>query len=404
MPWSIVKLGAICKTGAGGTPLKSKKEYYDGGNVPWIVSGEVAQGNITQSQKFITEEGLRNSSAKIFPPNTVLVAMYGATAGQVGILRFEASTNQAVCGIFPNKNTVPEYIYYAFLLKKDELISKATGNAQPNISQIKIKNTQIPFPPLPEQQRIVAILDEAFEGIGAAVANAEKNLANARELFESYLNNVFTQKGEGWVEKNLGELCERITKGSSPKWQGISYVENPGILFITSENVGNNNLIMKKLKFVEGKFNEKDKKSILQYGDVLTNIVGASIGRTAIFDRRDEANINQAVCLIRTQPEHLMNKYLSYLLNSPFFRQILHDNEIDNARANLSLGFFKNLLIPVPNVTEQETIVERISRLDAETQRLETIFQQKLYALAELKQSILQKAFSGELTRQDAAA
>ena len=108
--WELKKLGDICKTGAGGTPLKARKEYYLGGIIPWLKSGEVKQGEIYKSINFITSKGLVNSSAKLFPPDTVLVAMYGATAGQVGILRFEASTNQAICGIYPNRQTVPEFI------------------------------------------------------------------------------------------------------------------------------------------------------------------------------------------------------------------------------------------------------------------------------------------------------
>jgi len=183
--WQTARLGDVCQTGAGGTPLSSKKEYYEGGTIPWLVSGEVAQGQIIASANFITNLGLENSSARIFPENSVLVAMYGATAGQVGLLRFKAATNQAVCGILPNDRFVPEFLYYLMLSKKQELIAQAAGNAQPNISQIKIKNMTIPTPPLPEQQGIVAILDEAFAGLATVTANAEKNLKNARDLFEN---------------------------------------------------------------------------------------------------------------------------------------------------------------------------------------------------------------------------
>jgi type I restriction enzyme S subunit len=109
--WKIKPIGEVCKTGAGGTPLKSNKAYYEGGQIPWLLSGEVAQGEIFKSENYITQVGLENSSAKIFPVNTVLVAMYGATAGQVGILRLEAATNQTVCGILPNKKFIPEFIY-----------------------------------------------------------------------------------------------------------------------------------------------------------------------------------------------------------------------------------------------------------------------------------------------------
>jgi len=194
-------------------------------------------------------------------------------------------------------------------------------------------------------------------------------------------------------------LTELITKGSSPKWQGINYVEHPGVLFVTSENVGVNELIFEKTKYVEEKFNKKDSKSILKKGDVLTNIVGASIGRTAIFTREETANINQAVCLIRCLPDKLFNQYICYLLNSPYFRKILHENEVNTARANLSLTFFRNLEIPVPTLEEQKNIVNRISKTIQKTQKLETIYQRKLEAIAELKQSILEKAFTGQLSQ-----
>src|ERR1019366_3442011 len=130
------------------------------------------------------------------------------TAGQVGILRFEAATNQAVCGILPNDKFVPEFLFYFLLAKKDELVAQATGNAQPNIAQIKIKNPEVPVPPLPEQQRIVGILDEAFAGIATAKATAEKNLQNARALFESHLQSVFAQRGKGWVVWTISEVAK----------------------------------------------------------------------------------------------------------------------------------------------------------------------------------------------------
>jgi type I restriction enzyme S subunit len=149
--WVTKKLGDLCQTSSGGTPLKSRKEYYEGGTIPWILSGQVSQGEIREATNFITPKGLENSAAKIFPKDTVLVAMYGATAGQVGLLRFEATTNQAICGILPNKHFIPEFLLYLLLSRKDELTAQAIGNAQPNISQVKIRNTVIPIVPLSEQ-------------------------------------------------------------------------------------------------------------------------------------------------------------------------------------------------------------------------------------------------------------
>ncbi len=284
----------------------------------------------------------------------------------------------------------PKFFYYQLLSKE----LRALGYAR----HFKLlKEWKITFPDLPEQRRIVAILDEAFEGIAVAKANAERNLQNARVLFESYLESVFTERGDGWEEKPLESLTHLITKGSSPNWQGISYVEEPGILFITSENVGESKIILDKPKYVEEKFNLKERKSILKKGDVLTNIVGASIGRTCVFELDKISNINQAVCLIRCKEEILDNFYLCFVLNSPLFKKILHQNEVNSARANLSLGFFSNLRIPFPKIKRQKELVSEIKAFQFETRRLESIYRQKIAALDELKKSLLHEAFSGRL-------
>ena len=190
--WVEKRLGDVCKTGSGGTPLSSRKEYYDGGDIPWLVSGEVAQGNVRTAKNFITKAGLENSAAKLFPKDTVLVAMYGATAGQVGILRFEAATNQAVCGILPNDKFVPEFLFYFFLAEKDKLVAQATGNAQPNISQIKIKNTEVPVASLAEQQRIVDLLDSLHAETQRLARLYERKHAALEALKKSLLHQAFT--------------------------------------------------------------------------------------------------------------------------------------------------------------------------------------------------------------------
>lgn len=192
--WQWIQLGKICKTGAGGTPLKSKKEYYENGDIPWLLSGEVNNRNITSCRNFITQKGLDNSSAKLFPKDSVLIAMYGATAGQVGILRFESTSNQAVCAIFPNEKFISDFLYYTFLFKKNELIGKAVGNAQPNISQIKIKETEVPLLELEEQQQIVTQLDKLQEQTNLLVIKYQQKLANLEELKKSILEKAF--KGE----------------------------------------------------------------------------------------------------------------------------------------------------------------------------------------------------------------
>lgn len=302
--------------------------------------------------------------------------------------------------ITPLENINSRFIYYNLISDKYKVYIRGLTDGA-NINNLKmgdLKGFTVPIPPLPEQKRIVAILDEAFTAIDQAKANIERNIENANELFQSKLNQIFRQSGDEWEINTLSQLSKLITKGSSPKWQGVKYIENQEILFITSENVGTGEILLNKRKFLEYKFNEIETKSILKKGDVLTNIVGASIGRTAIYDMDDIANINQAVCLIRCEENLLYNRYLMHLLNSPYFLQIMSDNEVNMARANLSLTFFRNLKIAVPPLKIQFNIVERIDKLKATNNVLLNKYNSKLDRLTELKKSLLQKAFSGELT------
>ena len=386
--WKTVKLGDVCKTGAGGTPLKSKKEYYRGGTISWLLSGEVAQGEIFKSNRFITEAGLQNSSAKLFPENTVLVAMYGATAGRVGILRFKAATNQAVCGIFPNENFLPEFIYYAFLQKQPELVATATGNAQPNISQIKVKNTEIPLPPLPEQKRIVAILDEAFEGIDKVVANTKKNLANARELFESYLNNIY-RKHPGdvvmWEEKALAEVC--FVEKNRHKLDNISYVGLEDIESGTGRFIGSlrpRNVASATFTFTSDH---------ILYGRLRPYL-------NKVLTPDFFGHCSSEIFPVKTYP-CLEKKFLYYWLTQKSIVDKIDQTSTGARMPRANMAEVLNFNFFLPPLLEQKRIVAKLDSLQVETQRLEAIYQQKLTALTELKQSFLQRAFTGELTAED---
>ena len=189
--WEWKKIGDFCETSSGGTPLKQHNEYYENGNIPWLRSGEVCQKEIFETEMYITQKGMENSSAKYFPENSVVVAMYGATAGQVGIVRFRTTTNQAVCGIFPNEKYKTEYLYYALLSKKKELVAQAVGGAQPNISQIKIRSLVVPLPPLSVQKEIVSRLDKLSENVKRLEANYKQIIANCDELKKSILKQTF---------------------------------------------------------------------------------------------------------------------------------------------------------------------------------------------------------------------
>ena len=151
--YGMVKLGDVIKTTSGGTPSKAHPEYYENGTIPWLTSGEVNAGVITSVRNFITEEGLKKSPAKMVPANSVVIAMYGATAGVTGIIRLDTATNQAVCSLLPNERFIPEYLYYAVASKKEWMISQCQGGGQPNISQGIIKNLELIDAPIEKQEQ-----------------------------------------------------------------------------------------------------------------------------------------------------------------------------------------------------------------------------------------------------------
>ena len=158
--YPVIRIGDEFKTTSGGTPSRKKDEYYTGGNIPWLTSGEVKNGIIDKTENYITDIGMNNSSAKWVPKESVVIAMYGATAGKVGLLKIRTTTNQAVCAVFPHENYNSYYLYYAIKDQEKWMISNVAGAAQPNISQTVIKNMQIIKPPLTLQTQFAAFVHQ----------------------------------------------------------------------------------------------------------------------------------------------------------------------------------------------------------------------------------------------------
>lgn len=404
MDWKIQRFGDVCKFVRGPFGGSLKKNIFKEEGYAVYEQKHAIYDQFTDIRYFVDKEKFDEMIRfELFSGD--LIMSCSGTMGKIAIVPPNIPRgiiNQALLKLTPNKALSSEFLKLWMESRnfQEQIEQLSQGAAIKNMASVKIlKEIKVPTPSESEQKRIVALLDIVFADLEQTRAKTEQNLKNARELFDSYLQQVFSQKDKVFPYEKIEDLTTLITKGSSPKWQGINYVEEPGVLFVTSENVGVNKMIFKKIKYVEDAFNEKHSKSILVKGDVLTNIVGASIGRTAIFDQEQIANINQAVCLMRCNPEILFNEYLSYLLNSPYLVQVLHDNEIDNARANLSLGFFRKLEIPVPSIEVQKGVVDDIKAMHLKTDKLEVIYQKKLAAIDELKKSILQKAFGGELTK-----
>lgn len=189
--WPSVNIEDVATISSGGTPSRKKANFYNG-NIPWVKSGEVRQGLIVETEEKLTGEALKNSSAKIFPKNTVLIAMYGATAGQVGILGIEAATNQAIAGVIADESKVmPYYLFYFYKQQTGRFVELSGGGAQPNISQTVIKNYPISFPPLSEQQKIVTKLN--------AIQDYKKLLQKQKELLQELFDSVLYKSIKGEI-------------------------------------------------------------------------------------------------------------------------------------------------------------------------------------------------------------
>jgi len=189
--WKWARLGEVVETKSGGTPPRGIISYY-GGSIPWVKSGELNDGLISKTEEMITEEGVANSSAKIFPAGTLLIALYGATVGRLGILEMDAATNQAVCGIFTSDEINRDFLYYYLLKERNQLLRISFGGAQPNISQDIVRKLMVPLPPLSEQKRIAAILKEQMSEAEKLRKSLEEQLETINKIPAALLQRAFS--------------------------------------------------------------------------------------------------------------------------------------------------------------------------------------------------------------------
>ena len=359
--YEIVKLGDICCTASGGTPLSSKEEYYLNGNILWLTSGEVANGYIYNTKHRITESGLLNSSAKIFPVDTVVVAMYGATAGQVGIIKSEMATNQAVCGIFPDKKIVPEYLYYVLKSLKDKMIASSVGGAQPNISQKIIRNLEIPLPPIEIQEQIVAELE-----------SYQKIIDGARQIVENYRPTICF--GNQWKVAKLGSIA-KLTYGYTATAQEAGSARLIRITDISPAGLINDF----NKKYVD--LNDQNAEYILNRGDIIVARTGATFGKTAIFDCEYPAVYASFLIKIDFIQKELLNKFYWIFAQSSKYWDQANKLVGGGAQPQFNANAISKIEVPIPPIEEQERIISKVEdemSLIEQNKRLIQIFEQKI--------------------------
>ncbi|HAN10514.1 MAG TPA: hypothetical protein DCP90_07860 [Clostridiales bacterium] len=418
--WEWVRLGEICNYSMGKTPPRKEDEYWRNAEYNWVsIADMIADGVIIDTKEKVNQHSNDNLFKGRISKKGTLLMSFKLTVGRVSILGIDAFHNEAIISIYPfadNEGILKNYLFKTLpvLSQSGETKTAIKGNT---LNSESINNLLIPLPPLEEQKRIVAKIEEImpmideYEKYEVELSTMDKDFPD--KLKKSILQYAVQGKiveqdandgpvsvlierikkekeqlikdgkikkdkplpeitddempfeiPESWEWVRLGEITKLITKGSSPSWQGVQYINSEdGTLFITSENVGVEKLLLDKRKYLENKFNEIQPRSILEQNDILTNIVGGSIGRAAKYNLQSTtSNINQAVALIRLIKLDSVDYILKYL-NSYIAYQYMMSNQVDTARANISLNTLAMFLIPLPPLEEQKRIVEKVVQL-----------------------------------------
>ena len=192
--WDIYKISHLSQVNSGGTPSTSKEEFWNNGNIPWVNSGEVQNCIIETPSDYITELGLENSAAALFPKNTVVIALTGATAANVGILDFETSTNQSVTGIFPSQKLVPNFLFFQLISMREEILKFSIGSAQPHINQQIIKSLKICLPPFDDQEKIYDFLQKQTAQFDDLISKSQSQIKLLQEKRQALIISAVTGK------------------------------------------------------------------------------------------------------------------------------------------------------------------------------------------------------------------
>jgi specificity determinant for hsdM and hsdR (modular protein) len=400
--WVKTTLEYLGKWGSGGTPNRKYKEYYEG-DISWVKTGDLGEKYLFKSSEYISKLGLKNSSAKMFPKGAIVLAMYGATIGKVSILDIEASTNQACAVIIPNENIDTEFLYYFLLSQKDIFIKKGKGGAQPNISQAIIKEHDINLPPLPEQQ----YLSQKLTALWDEVAQTKQRLEAISALLKQFRQSVLADAVTG----RLMEIAPRMTKMSdiakfqngfafnsedfskSGEWQVFRLGNiRDGFLFYENKPV-----------FISEKLAKTQEKFIPKVGDSLISMTGTRFkqdyGFACMVEKDEKILVNQRVGRIIPIKDKIIPKFLNLSLRSEQFRQQFFKGETGGVnQGNVGSKHIMSISINLPTLEQQTQIVQKVETYFALADEIETQVKTALEKVNLLTQSILAKAFSGELS------
>ena len=401
MTWEVKKLGDVCELITDG--VHNSPPYVDIG-IPMLDSKHIDnsfQIDDSNPTKFISEETDQLLSQRCKPKeNDILISSRGSI-GKIAIVRKGQNFNimgNIILLRLP-KSLDKKFIVYSLHSELKNIESIAKGVAQKGLYLNQIRNFPIPLPPLPKQKRIVAILDESFESISKAKENAEKNLKNAKEIFESYLQNVFENKGEGGEGKKIHEIT-KVINGYS--FNSKDFSSKNVIKSVKITNVGVKEFIEETDNYLPEKCKETLKEFQVKEGNIVIaltrTIIAAGLKVAVVPKSYDGALLNQRVAALIPNDKSINQQYLYHFLCTDTVIKYVTTNVKTLMQPNLSINDLKNLIVPCPSLSEQQSIVTKLDAISQETKRLKAIYEKKLADLDELKKSILQKAFEGALT------
>lgn len=381
----------VVKWSSGGTPTATEKQYYENGTIPWLIIGDLNDGIVTNSASRITQLGLENSSAKMIPSGTLLVAMYGSI-GKLGITGIECCTNQAIAYAKEIHGVTTKYMYYYMAMMKSKLISMGKGGTQKNISQSVLNSLDVIVPPIPEQERIVTRIEELFSQLDSGVETLKKT----KEQLAVYRQAVLKEAFEGITEfASIRSVSTLVTSGSRG-W--AQYYSNTGAKFIRIGNLTRDSIDidLNDIQYVDLPNKAEGLRTRLEKDDVLISITAdlGSIG--LVLENIGEAYINQHIALVRFKNPS-QGKFMAWYLRSEKGQKDLLKNKRGGGKLGLGLDDIRDSRVPVVSEDDAEKIVNsiesRLSVCDSIEKTVDTALQQA----EAMRQSILKKAFEGEL-------
>ena len=370
----------------GGTPSTEKREYWDNGSIPWLQSGCCQNCEVNSAGKYITQEGYDNSSTRMMPADTVMIALTGATAGKVGYLNFAACGNQSITGILPCGALNQRYLFYYLISQRHKILADCVGGAQAHISQGYVKNIKVPVLSLVEQEQVVEVLTQ----LNNIISMRRKEIGLLDTLVKSRFVELFGDpviNSRGWKKALIGDDCFVTKLAGFEYTQYINYEDSGDVVMVKAQNVKNGKLNRKELSFVSNEVSDSLPRSQLAPGDVVMTYVGANIGDVAIIDNEYKYHLAPNVAKIRPDSERYNSIYFMYMLM--LLNAYIVKNSADTAKAALGMERIRKLNVFVPPMELQNQFADFVTSIDKSKSKI----QKSLEETQLLFDSLMQKYF-----------